>query len=107
MSHTHTPQRKWQVLQSQSGSRSVTLLKHKTTPHSGMKIKFITVTVFSNPPRPCSATERITIIQTLPLPPSALRYKAAHPVSSLDCRQHSILWTPASSPSVRSIGTDG
>lgn len=90
MSHTHTPQRKWQVLQSQSGSRSVTLLKHKTTPHSGMKIKFITVTVFSNPPRPCSATERITIIQTLP---SLHQHYATRQLIP------SALWTVVSTPS--------
>lgn len=45
---------------------SVRLSMHKTTPHihSLMNMKFITVTVFSNPPWPCPATGRI--IQTLP-----------------------------------------
>lgn len=49
-------------------SMTVTLPMHQTTPHSHslMKIKSITVTIFSNPPWPCSATGRITIIQTLP-----------------------------------------
>lgn len=46
-----------------------------------------------------------------PLPSSALLCKATagpgHPGRSLDCRQHSILWMPASGPSVRSIGTGG
>lgn len=66
---------------------------HETTPHSPSRteIKFITVTVFSNPPWPCSARGRITIIQTLP---------SLHQHYSL--RQQLIpaaLWTVVSTPS--------
>lgn len=39
---------------------------HTVLSHSQMKIKFRTVTVFQNASWPCSATGRITIIQTFP-----------------------------------------
>lgn len=84
--------------------QSLTLSMHQTTPcfRSLIKIRLITLTVISK--------SSLTLLchrednSNSPLPSSAL---PAHPGSSLDCRQHSILWTPASSPSVRSIGTGG
>lgn len=66
------------------------------------KIKLLTHTLFSNLPRPCSAKESITIIQTLPFT-SALRMRPAHRGSLLDCRQHFILWTPARQKPFRPI----
>lgn len=98
----------------QSRNGSVTHRRTKTAPCSRAlkwKIKFRTVTVFQKCflTLLCYREDNYNSNSSLPL--SALLYRAtagpAHPGRSLDCRQHSILWMPASSPSVRSIGTGG
>lgn len=81
----------------QSRNGSVTHRRTKTAPCSRAlkwKIKFRTVTVFQNASWPCSATGRITIIQTLP---SLYQHYSIRQLLGQLIPAH--LWTVVSTPS--------